>query len=129
MPRFFCPACWHDFAEDLVHCPNCGTEILTFWDSKDRVEKLVLALHHPEPTTPVRAAWLLGKTGDPRAVAALIETIRSTEDIYLARAAVRALGETSSPEAMRFLESLSHHPLKMIRRDALKILKGSKGVG
>ncbi|NLI80655.1 MAG: HEAT repeat domain-containing protein [Deltaproteobacteria bacterium] len=93
------------------------------------MEKLVLALHRPEPTTPLRIPWLLGKMGDSRPVAALIETIRSAEDIYLARAAVRALGETGSPEAMGFLESLSHHPVKMIRRDVLKILEGSKGVG
>ena len=85
MVTFYCPGCWHDFDEDLVCCPKCGLVISEFWNSKDYLEKLILALRHPEPTTPARAAWLLGKIRDWRAVAALIDAAKGTSDLYLAR--------------------------------------------
>jgi len=57
MTRFYCPGCWEDFAEDLDPCPHCGLNIQSFWDSLDRVDKLVVALEHREPSTRLRAAW------------------------------------------------------------------------
>ncbi len=122
MVHFFCPGCWEDFSEDFVFCPACGLNIHAFWDSLDRVEKLVLALHHPEPSTPVRAAWLLGKTEDPRALKALTELLQETRDVYLALAAVRALGDSRAPEAIAFLKTLRTHPAATIRRAVERVL-------
>jgi HEAT repeat protein len=97
--RFYCPCCWHDFERDEAICPYCGLDIRDFWKSKDYVEKLIVALEHPEKETPIRAAWLLGQLKDIRAVPPLIELVRKTEDVYIARAAVQALGEIDTPEA------------------------------
>ena len=126
MATFYCPGCWHDFAEDLVRCPNCGLAIDEFWNSKDYLEKLILALRHPEPTTPVRAAWLLGKIGDPRAVVSLIEIVKETDDLYLAREAIKALGAIDTPQARHFIRTLANHPARMIRAEAGAALSTKK---
>jgi HEAT repeat protein len=120
--RFFCPRCWHDFERDEARCPHCGLDIEEFWNSKDYVEKLIAALHHPEKETPIRAAWLLGQLKDPRAVPPLIELVKETEDVYIARAAVQALGEIDTPQADRFLRNLTQHHVKMVRDEVQKIL-------
>jgi HEAT repeat protein len=120
--RFYCPGCWHDFAQDFDQCPNCGLEIRQFWASKDYVEKLILALNHPEKTTPVRAAWILGRLRTPKAVKALIGLIRRTKDVYLAVAAVKALGEIGTPEAIKFLETIRNHPARVVREAGNRVL-------
>jgi HEAT repeat protein len=116
--RFYCPGCWNDFADDISRCPRCGLDVRGFYGSKDYFEKLVLALDHPEQGTPIRAAWILGRLREPRAVAHLIGLVKRTRDVYIARAAVEALGEIGTPEAIRFLESLADHPARMVREAA-----------
>jgi DNA-directed RNA polymerase subunit RPC12/RpoP len=122
--RFYCPRCWQDFGQDVAKCPHCGLDIAEFWKSKDYVEKLIIALDHPEKETPIRAAWLLGQLRDERAVSPLINLVQKTEDVYLARAAVQALGELDTPEARQFLGTLSHHQAKMVRDEVHRILSG-----
>jgi HEAT repeat protein len=118
MVRFYCPGCWSDFGKDFDQCPKCGLHIHEFWASKDYVERLILALNHPEKSTPVRAAWILGKLKDPRAVEALIRLIETSEDIYLIVAAVKALGEIRTVEALAALETLRKHPARMVKEAA-----------
>jgi HEAT repeat protein len=122
--RFYCPRCWRDFSQDVPQCPHCGLEIQDFWESKDYVEKLIMALEHPEKETPSRAAWLLGQLKDTRAVQPLIDLINKSEDVYIARAAVQALGEINNPAARQFLGTLSRHPAKMVRDEVRRILSG-----
>jgi HEAT repeat protein len=123
MVRFYCPKCWINFAENLDLCPQCGLDIRQFWASKDYVEKLILALNHPEKTTPIRTAWILGKLREPRAAKALNELIEKTDDVYLVVAAVKALGEIGTLEAIASLEALRQHPAKMVREACRKILE------
>jgi HEAT repeat protein len=99
--RYFCPKCWSDFAEDVTCCPRCGQDIPAFWRDKDYVEKLIAALDHREPETPIRAAWILGRMGDERAVTSLIRLLGRTQDVYAAREAVEALAKVGSPLALR----------------------------
>jgi hypothetical protein len=103
--RFFCPCCWQDFDKDMPQCPHCGLDIREFWKSRDYVEKLIIALNHPEKETPIRAAWLLGQLKD-------------------ARATVQALGEINTAEARQFLASLANYPAKMVRDEVQRILSG-----
>ena len=124
MLTFFCPNCWADFAQDLDRCPRCGCDIRRSWDSKDYVDKLIAALRHPEQGTPIRAAWILGKRREIRAVGPLIELVRRTSDVYIATAAVEALGEIGTAEAMAFLETLDDHPAQMVKAAAGKITGG-----
>ena len=122
--RFYCPRCWRDFAKDVTICPHCGLDIEEFWKSKDYVEKLIIALEHPEKETPIRAAWLLGQLKDTRAVSPLIDLVKKTDDVYLARAAVHALGEINTAEGRQFLATLTGHPAKMVRDEVQRIISG-----
>jgi HEAT repeat protein len=122
MVRYYCPGCWKDFDENYPKCPFCGIDIRKFWDSKDHLEKLIFALNHPEPSTPIRAAWLLGKNKDPRAVHALIDLFRRTDDIYIAKSTVAALGELGTAEAIQFIGTLTTHPSSIIRHEVENIL-------
>jgi HEAT repeat protein len=115
MTRYFCPACWRDFAEDLARCPHCGLDIRAAWNSKDYVDKLIAALQHPEPTTPVRAAYILGRLRATRAVGPLIKLVERTTDPYAAKAAVEALGQIGTAPAREFLASLVGHPAWLVR--------------
>ena len=121
--RYFCPNCWSDFAEDLATCPRCGVDIHGFWDSKDMVDKLILALDHPDHETSMRAAWILGERREARGVEALIALVGKTRDVYVATAAVNALGEIGTARARKFLKTLAHHPARMVREAARGILE------
>lgn len=83
---------------------------------------LIAALRHPEKETSIRGAWRLGQPKDKRAVTPLIELLKKTEDVYIARAAVHALGEIDTPEADRFLRNLTQHHAKMVREEVQRIL-------
>jgi len=121
--RYYCPECWHDFPQDLSRCPDCGLEIHSYVGEKDYVQKLIVALGHREPETPIRAAWILGKLGDERAVEPLISLVSRTQDVYIALAAAEALAKLRTPRSRRFLESLARsHPASMVREAATAAL-------
>ena len=120
MVRYYCPKCWCDFAEDVRRCPECGQDIQAFLRERDYVERLIAALNHPEPETPIRAAWILGRIGGERAVEPLISLVTKTKDDYIARTAVEALARIGTPEAMAFLRTLAAHPAQMVRQAAAK---------
>ncbi len=125
--RHYCPGCWKDFAEDVAQCPECGFDIRRFYDSKDYFEKLILALSHPERQTPLRAAWILGQRRETRAVSALVELIQKTDDVYIAAAAVEALGKIGTPEALAFVETLTDAEVRMVRAAARRIVEAAHG--
>ena len=122
--RFYCPRCWQDFEKDVPICPHCGLDIEEFWKSRDYVEKLIIALQHPEKETPIRAAWLLEQLKESQAVQPLIDLAKTTDDVYIARAAVTALGGIGTAEARLFQSTLAHHHAKMVRDEATRILSG-----
>jgi len=122
MITFYCPVCWKEFHEDLGRCPQCGADIYEFWNSRDFVEKLILALEHPEPTTPIRTAWLLGRIKDPRAVNALKRLAKKSRDVYIARAALEALGQMDEPDIRAFIRTFLTHPSVVIRKEVERIL-------
>jgi predicted amidophosphoribosyltransferase len=57
---FYCPNCWKELPGAREICPNCAQRISS-WDEKAFTEKLMQALSHPEPETPVRAVHILGE--------------------------------------------------------------------
>ena len=120
--RYFCPGCWGDFGRDLARCPHCGLDIRAFFESKGYVEKLLLALGHPEQGTVIRAAWILGQRREAGAVDALADLAGKTPDVYIAQAAVEALGRIDTPEAFGRLRRLAGHPARMVREEVELIL-------
>jgi soluble P-type ATPase len=124
--RYYCPQCWKDFVEDMTYCPYCSLNIAEFFKGKDYVERLIVALDHPEPETPMRAAFILGRLQDERAVEPLIKLIGATQDVYIARAAVEALSRMGTPRASQYLRAVATtHPAAMVRDLAAGAVSGS----
>ena len=126
--RYYCPECWHDFGRDMECCPSCGHHIPAGWDGKDFVDKLIAALGHPEPETPIRAAWILGRIGDARAVASLLRLLETTRDVYTAQAAVEALSRIGTQPALEAVRrAVESHPATMVRDAARAALAEASG--
>lgn len=100
MTTFFCPSCWQVVGEDQAKCPACGCDIAAHLASKSYTQRLVEALSHPEPETPVRAAYILGLRGDREAVPALLALAEKTSDVYLAMTCLEALARIGGSEAL-----------------------------
>jgi HEAT repeat protein len=122
MVHFFCPNCWRETPEGARVCPHCGVDIEAFGGERDFVEHLILALRHPEPQTPIRAAWILGQLRDERAVAPLARLLQEAPDVYIARAAAEALGGIGTPAALLFLRTMRDHPATIVRETVEKPL-------
>lgn len=87
---YYCINCWHEIKRDTVICPHCG------YDQKKATnitftEKLIKALKHPEPETPIRAATILGKLKVKEAESELLSRLKSEKDPYIIKALVDAL--------------------------------------
>lgn len=116
---FYCPDCRKELSADINVCPDCGTNIRTFWNETDYVDKLINALGHPEPTTPIRAASILGQLQDDRAVEPLINLLEGSRDIYIACAAVEALGHFPTDHVLKLLQEVAdRHPVLMVKEAA-----------
>lgn len=129
MVRFFCPNCWREVDEGGRICPHCGVDIEVFWRERDFVERLILALRHREPQTPIRAAWILGRLRDERAVAPLARLLQEAPDVYIARAAAEALGLIGTPAALAFLRTMQDHPAMIVREAVEQALSKPESQG
>ncbi len=123
MTTFYCPKCWGEMKENVDTCPHCGADIRRIWSTLSYEDKLIHALNHPEPTTVMRAAWLLGEKKVERAAPALISLIKRTKDLYIILEATRALGKIGTPPCREALKALTRHPVQMIAREAQDILR------
>jgi len=90
-------------SENATACPSCGAGIIGASASRDYVAKLMAALSHPEPTTPIRAATILGRLAPAEAVAPLLHVLRGPADAYIKSAAAETLGEIGAQEAREVL--------------------------
>ncbi len=128
MISFYCPNCWSRIKEDEKFCHECKTEIEPF-DHLSYFEKLVKALTHPERTTRIRAAYILGELRDKRAVKPLAKAIsgnRGIRDIFFEEAVLVALGKIDGEEVFPILIDLLDHPSFLIRADAIHCLSRFK---
>lgn len=124
---FFCPSCWAEFDRDYECCPSCGFEIKKLSESQDFIDKLIAALHHPEPETPIRAAWILGHLRDKRAIGPLYEVAQETSDTFLRVATINALLEVGTYEAKELAKLCLHGASEMERRMVTSTLKRANG--
>jgi quinoprotein glucose dehydrogenase len=103
-------------------CPVCGADLQDF-SSKSYEEKLIIALQHPEPTVPIRAATILGELRSNAAVEPLIDVAISVDDPYIQEAAVVALGRIGDVRAISCLDLLSREGAVRVRAAAERTLK------
>lgn len=118
----YCPACWSEIPEHVQICPHCGIDVDRLALEQDYVQKLIAALDHPEPTTPVRAAWILGIRKDTRAVQRLARLARESEDPYIVEAAVEALGRIGDATCLETIRFAAHHGAVRVREKAQLVL-------
>lgn len=88
----------------------------------DYADQLIAALRHPVPTTPIIAAQVLGERREEKAVPALIKTLNSTGDAYLAEAAAEALSKIGSAEAIDAVRTALQHQFVRVRARAREAL-------
>ena len=105
MTTQYCYNCWTVLNPEEKLCPRCGADQSDV-DEQSYVEKLIRALRHPEPETPVRAAYILGQMKAHEAVPFLLDLGRLSEDIYIAAAAIDALGEIGDSKIVQDIESI-----------------------
>lgn len=98
---------------------------MTTSTSPDYVEMLIEALHHEEPMTRVRAAWLLGKIGDHRAVLPLLKAAEEErQDPEFLSAVVESLGRLGDPVAVPVIIRLARTSFLKVRLTAVDALSG-----
>jgi HEAT repeat protein len=121
---FFCPNCWAHVKEDEKVCHECKTGIESL-DHRSYFEKLVKALSHPERTTRIRAAYILGAMRDHRAVKPLAKVLEKPvgmEDVFLIETVAISLGKVDGEEAIPVLIRMMDHPSFLVRGAALNSL-------
>jgi HEAT repeat protein len=130
MTTFYCPHCWREVLESATICPHCHTNISERISEADYVDKLIAALRHKEPMTPVRAAWILGERREEKAVAVLTKVLRKAKDAFLVASAVEALGKIGGTEATTAVRAATQHPSLRVRVKAHDVLRelASKGL-
>jgi len=118
----YCPACWHEVPERIQVCPYCKADVERLTLERDYVNKLIAALDHPEPTTPVRAAWILGIRKETLAISHLARLTRESEDPYIVEAAVEALGKIGDPTGLEAIRFAARHGAVRVRVKAQQAL-------
>jgi HEAT repeat protein len=129
MITFFCPSCWGQVNEADKVCPHCGADIPGVQDQRDYVAKLIAALSHPEPTTPVRAAWILGQLRAKAAAGPLLAILRGDADLFVKAAAIEALGQIGDVSARTVLTELAESGGIVLRGKAAEALRRLDLVG
>ncbi len=122
--KFYCPNCWTHVKEDEKVCHECKIDIEPL-DHRSYFQKLVNALNHPERTTRIRAAYILGTLGDRRAIKPLTKVLdksSGTEDVFFIETVAISLGKVDGEEIVPVLIRLMDHPSFLVRRAALHSL-------
>ena len=123
MTTFYCPNCWGEIAESAATCPVCYIDISERISQADYTHKLIAALRHKEPTTPVRAAWILGERRERRAVLALTKVVKKGKDAFLVESAVEALGKIGGEAATGAVRAATQHSSLRVRVKARELLQ------
>jgi len=120
---FYCVECWREMPPEATTCPACGADAERLSSERSYVQKLIAALKHPEPETPVRAAWLLGQLRATEAVPVLTRVVQESPDPYLVEAAVEALGQIGDPTCRATLAWAACEGAVRVRRAAAEALR------
>lgn len=87
---YYCINCWHEIKKDTVVCPHCG------FDQKETrnisfTEKLIKALKHPEPETPIRVAAIIGKLKLTEAIPYILLRLKTETDPFIIKSLVESI--------------------------------------
>jgi HEAT repeat protein len=117
---YFCTNCWKEIDKAAAVCPACGSHQEQL-GRESFVAKLIRALRHPEPETPIRAAYILGELRASEAVDELAGILYSSPDPYIAAACAEALGKIGGASALRALQAALNASHSVIVKHAAQI--------
>lgn len=123
MTTFYCPNCWAEVLESATVCPHCHADLSERISQADYVDKLIAALRHKEPMTPVRAAWILGEPREQKAISALAKIVKKAKDAFLVESAVEALGKIGGSTATASVRGATQHSSLRVRVKAREVLQ------
>ncbi|HWP49083.1 MAG TPA: HEAT repeat domain-containing protein [Candidatus Limnocylindrales bacterium] len=121
MRRFFCPSCWEEFTKDLSLCPRCKAD-LSALDRQSPIQKLIRALHHPDPTIQRCTVYLLGEKRGQEARGPRLDLLDGTKDYFLMEEIAEALGKIGDQETILVLTKLLDNPSFLVRGSAVRAL-------
>ncbi len=104
-------------------CPHCHADISERISQANYTDKLIAALRHKEPTTPVRAAWILGERHEEKAVPALAKIVKKARDAFVVESAVEALGKIGGSAATTAVRTATQHSSLRVRVKAREVLR------
>jgi len=115
---YFCTNCWKELDKAAAVCPACGSHQEQL-RQESFVQKLIRALHHPEPETPIRAAYILGELRASQAKDELADILHSSPDPYIAAACAEALGKIGGASALATLQTALNKSRSIIVKRAV----------
>lgn len=125
--KFFYPSCWEEFTKDLSVCPRCKTDLSPLdWESY--IQKLIQALHHPDPAVQIRTVYFIGETRAQEAIGPLADLLGETKDYFLIEEIVDSLGKIGNKETIPVLTKLLDNPSFLIRGSAVRALATIDGL-
>ena len=81
-------------------------------------DKLINALNHPEPSTPIRAANILGKLKSKEAIPFLINRLEKERDPFIIKAFVDALLKIDAANTKKLiLKIFAENPPVTVKRE------------
>jgi HEAT repeat protein len=116
---YFCTNCWKEIDKAASVCPACGSHQEQL-GQESFLQKLIRALHHPEPETPIRAAYVLGELGASQAVDELSSILHSSPDPFIASACAEALGKIGGASALGALQAALNASRSIIVKRAVQ---------
>lgn len=87
---YYCNNCWKEIKANDKTCPFCGSNQNNL-EQESFLQKLIRALNHPEPGTPIRAANILGKLNAKEALPALLNRLEKEKDPFIVEAVIDAI--------------------------------------
>lgn len=113
---WFCPVCWYHSMQKFEVCPGCG-HVLESYEYESYEEKQMRALSHPVREQRMLAIEALGRVRYLPAIPEFEKIVLEDEDPYLVREVMRALFKWGTPECLRILMLLEHHPSVIVRKE------------
>ena len=87
---YYCTNCWNEIDKGVIICHYCAAD-QTELEQEKFSEKLIRALNHPEPETPIRAAEIIARLKVKEAIPVLISKLQYEKDPFIIEAVVKAL--------------------------------------
>lgn len=112
---FYCSNCWSEIDIDALICPNCKSDqsVLTNLSFK---EKLLAAINHPEPSTPIRVAEICTRLKINEAIPVMINRLRYETDPFIIISFVKSIMLLDNTNKDKIRKILSEDSLILINK-------------